>query len=176
MGETPTGGFAPRSLPAVRPAPVRPFRFAKTRRLVAALLVAAFGVSLAPPAVAQPGSRLEAVLDDVEAFEAALDAARASSGDPAVAFAESYAAAVGDVSPDVILRLLDGSSMSAVPPPARDAVASASKLAGPTAPAAGLPATAGPATVAGLEAPAEPASALRPPLRRLAPSARPRAP
>lgn len=158
---------------------VRPYRLASVRRLVAAILVAALGLPLVPAVGAQGGApSLVVVLDDAEAFDQALAAARAAApgADPLVVFAEAYAAAVGDVSVEALVHLLGQSSMSGVLPPVHDEAFVASKLAAPASTsAAALWAGADVLVPAGpLGDVAEAAAA--PPPRPAAPSARPRAP
>ncbi|WP_420453951.1 hypothetical protein [Rubrivirga sp.] len=156
---------------------MRTLRLDTVRRLVAATLVAALGTSLVPAVGAQAGPpSLSAVLDDAQAFEAALEAAHAADdgADPLVVFAEAYAAAVGDVSAEALAHLLGQSSLSGVLPPAHDEALATSKVTTLTASAAvaldaptSAPLAATLATGPEAEAPA---------LRALAPSSRPRAP
>lgn len=167
------------SLPADVPGPVRLYRLDNLRRLVATLLVAAMGLPLVPVVGAQGGtSSLTAVLDDAEAFEVALSAARAADAgvDPLLVFAETYAAEVGDVSVEALVHLLGQSSLSGVLPPAHDEAIASAKLVGPPATsAATLGGVGHPAASAALVGPAQDATD-EPPRRPLAPSARPRAP
>ena len=113
---------------------MRLYRLDIVRRLVAVLLVAALGLPLVPAVGAQGGTpSLSAVLDDAEAFEAALTAARAADvgSDPLQVFAETYAAAVGDASVEALVQLLGQSSLSGVLPPAHDEAVASAKLVGP---------------------------------------------
>ena len=142
------------------------------------MLVAALGLSLVPAVGAQGAPSLSSVLDDADAFDQALAAARdADAGsDPIVVFAEVYAAAVGDVSVEALVHLLGQSSMSGVLPPVHDETVAASKAAGP--PATSAAALFGLADVVVPTSPVDAASGdvAWPPLRRLAPASRPRAP
>lgn len=158
---------------------MRTFRLDSLRRLVAAILVAALGATLVPVVGAQGGTpTLDRVLDDAEAFEAALEAARdADAGsDPLVVFAEAYAAAVGDVSAEALAHLLGQSSLSGVLPPVHDEAVAAAKVAGPTGSSAAAPlAVAGGAVLPVVDLAVGGEEAL-PALRAVAPSSRPRAP
>ena len=157
---------------------MRTLRLDPVRRLVAAILVAALGTSLVPALSAQAGPpSLSAVLDDAEAFDAALDAAHAADdgADPLVVFAEAYAAAVGDVSAEALAHLLGQSSLSGVLPPAHDEALATAKvvtLVASAAVALDAPSTA-PSPARSLAAGPD---AEAPALRALAPSSRPRAP
>lgn len=155
------------------------FRLDIVRRLVAAFLVAALGATLVPAVGAQGATpTLDAVLDDAEAFEAALEAARdADAGSDRLAvFAEAYAAAVGDVSAEALAHLLGQSSLSGVLPPVHDEAVAAAKVAGPTASSAAAPL----AAVASADLPvvelALGGEEALPARRAAAPSSRPRAP
>ncbi|MGB3542540.1 hypothetical protein [Rubrivirga sp.] len=112
--------------------PLRQLRRPALVRALAALVVAGVGLTLAPTAVA--GARADAVravLDDVAAFELALEAAHASD-DPVEAFAQAYAMATdGAVTAEAVVRLLGSTSMSGVTPvPVEDTRARAA-IAGP---------------------------------------------
>ena len=158
---------------------MRPYRLDTVRRLVAAILVAALGLPLVPAVGAQGGApSLVVVLDDADAFDQALVAARAAEpgADPLVVFAEAYAAAVGDVSVEALVHMLGQSSMSGVLPPAHDEAFVSSKLATPAS-------TSAAALWAGTDVrtPAVPVGDIAEvdddvPPRPVAPSARPRAP
>ncbi|WP_412063211.1 hypothetical protein [Rubrivirga sp. IMCC45206] len=152
---------------------MRPLRSALLRRLVVAALAVALGLPLAPSAAASPAL---AVLDDSEAFDRALAAARAAEPgtDPVDVFAQVYADAVDGVSAEAVAHLLGAPSLSGVAPvtPA-EALAKAQPAPSPS-----------PASVAG-EPVAEarltdqsrvPARVLDLPVRRSAPSLQPRAP
>lgn len=113
---------------------MRLFRQPVILRVVAAVLAVAVGLTLAPTASADARAEaVRAVLDDKDAFEAALTAARASD-DPVMAFAEAYAEATdGAVSAEAVARILDGASMSGLAPvPPTDRVVRA-PAAGPMA-------------------------------------------
>lgn len=149
------------------------------RRLVAATLVAALGLSLVPAAGAHGGPpSLSAMLDDAEAFESALAAARAAEpgADPISVFAETYAAAVDGVSAEVLANLLGRASLSGILPPAHDEALATVKVQ--------VPPTTAATTTPGISASpvsqsAEvqfPAGGETPTLRVQAPSTRPRAP
>ena len=102
---------------------MRPFRSLLLRRLVATALVAAVGASLAPAAAAQSGrlATLRGVLDDAQAFEAGLDAARQAESAPLAAFAEAYAAESEDgTTAAAIVQLLGADALTGVLPPAPD--------------------------------------------------------
>ncbi len=172
-------GGAGVSLHAVASGTVRPYRLAFVRRLVAAILVASLGLPLVPAVGAQGGApSLVVVLDDAEAFEQALAAARAAApgSAPLAVFAETYADAVGDVSVEALVQMLGQSSLSGVLPPAHDEAVASSKLATPaSASAVALSSGAAldaPATSVGDAAVADDDVPPRP----VAPSARPRAP
>ncbi|MEM0961374.1 MAG: hypothetical protein AAGK21_02380 [Bacteroidota bacterium] len=87
------------------------------RRFVAALLAVAAGATVVPTAQADARTTaVRSVLDDDEAFESALAAAR-SSDDPIAAFAEAYSEAVDEaVSAEAIARLIGAASFSGVAP------------------------------------------------------------
>ncbi len=100
---------------------MRPFRSRLLLRTVAALLVAGVGTTLAPAAVARDAREdaLRSLLNDEEAFEAALDAARrtAEGADPRAVFVDAYVAATdGQVAAEVVEYLLDGESLGLVAP------------------------------------------------------------
>ncbi len=155
---------------------MRPLRLAPVRRLVAAILVAALGAGLVPAVGAQATPSLSAVLDDAEAFDAALVAAHAADAgaDPLVVFAEVYAAAVGDVSAEALAHMLGQSSLTGVVPPAHDEALATSKVTTLAASATVADRAPAPAPLAAV--PALGAEAEAPALRALAPSSRPRAP
>ena len=147
-------------------------------RLVAAVLVASLGLTLAPTAGAQGGgAALHALLNDEDAVQRALDAAHAAAAgeDPVAVFAQAYADAVEGVSAEAVIGLLRQPSMSGVTPPAADE-ARATAAAGPTlsASVAALVEPATDATPTGEALGVAPDGPLA--LRVQAPSSRPRAP
>lgn len=172
MGRAPSGS-APAVGLRVASRPVRPLRSVLLRRLVVAALAVALGLPLAPSASASPAL---AVLDDSEAFERALAAARAAEPgtDPLDVFAQVYADAVDGVTAEAVAHLLGAPSLSGVPPVApTEALAKAQPAPSPS-----------PASVMGertdavrfLASRRAPARTVDLPVRRSAPSLRPRAP
>lgn len=149
------------------------------RRLIAATLVAALGLSLVPAAGAHGGPpSLSAMLDDVDAFESALAAARAAEpgADPISVFAETYAAAVDGVSADVLAHLLGRASLSGILPPAHDEALATAKVQVPPTTSAAMPLAISEASVAPTAEMRLRAEGETPTLRVQAPSTRPRAP
>lgn len=113
-------------------------------RLVSTLCVAGLAATLAPAADARPDA-LAGLLDDVAAFEAALDAAHAVPVEDArEAFVDAYVAASdGAVAPEAVRQLLDGDAMGLVAPPvAPKASVPSPGTAGTPMGVAGLPPTA----------------------------------
>ncbi len=108
------------------PPPMRPFRSTLLLRAVALAVMAGVGVSMVPAASAESGrlATLRGVLDDTQAFDAALQAARAAESAPLAAFAHAYAAEADDgTTAAAIAQLLGAESFSGVLPPAPDRAA-----------------------------------------------------
>ena len=158
---------------------MRPFRSRFVCRVLALALAGALGLTSAAPAVARAtGSQsLRAVLDDGQAIDAALAAARdVPPADRRAAFAEVYAHAADDgTTAESVERLLGADSMSGVLPVAVErAVASASSPAPPALGVAALFATSGLAVPMERVAHADRQRTVS--LRDVAPDSRPRAP
>ncbi|WP_412067676.1 hypothetical protein [Rubrivirga sp. IMCC43871] len=152
---------------------MRPLRSALLRRLVVAALAVALGLPLAPSAAASPAL---AVLDDSEAFDRALAAAKAAEPgtDPVAVFAQVYADAVDGVSAEAVAHLLGAPSLSGVVPVApSEALAKAQPAPSPS------PASVTGERVAEVRSSASnrvSARTLDLPVRRSAPPLQPRAP
>ncbi len=158
---------------------MRPFRSLLLRRLVATALVAAVGVSLAPAASAQSGrlATLRGVLNDAQAFEAGMDAARRAESAPLLAFAHAYAAESQDgTTAAAVAQLLGADALRGVLPPAPDRASPAPEAA-TTGASAALGVLAGNASCLGTTRPRptapEPVAADR---RACGATAQPRAP
>ncbi len=117
---------------------MRPFRSQLLLRIVATFVVVGVGLTLAPAAVARDAREdaLRSLLNDVEAFEMALDAARhAQDADPRAVFVEAYVAATdGEVAVETIEHLLAGASLGLVAPVLPDEAFVPTPPAAPTPP------------------------------------------
>ena len=98
---------------------MRPLRHPLVLRALALVLLAGTGAACVPTAEARDAraDALRSFLDDADAVEHALRAARASEGDAAAAFADAYAEAAGEaVSAEAVRQLLRGQGVGSVAP------------------------------------------------------------
>ena len=98
---------------------MRPLRHPLVLRALALVLLSGIGTAIVPAAAAHDAraDALRSFLDDADAVDAALFAARATEGDAAEAFAEAYAEVAGhDVSVEAVRQLLRGHGVGLVAP------------------------------------------------------------